>query len=196
MKSLAAILLFALAAGHSTLASAADVAATNCEAFVDKVRLNAGSHGFFGVKMYVKVLRERLDGDVVASGFYGDHRYRWSSGSEVADDGWRDYQGSPFLGAADYFEVSTDVYGGFTISADYSSEHLYEGAFYVRTSAGTTYWIHAADSRNFQIYHAKIEALKGDDWSLSAAAYRHMNDIRNVPSTADRLPYFNPGLCR
>lgn len=172
-----------------------DVKATNCEIFVDKMRLSSSSHGFLGTTPYVKIVRDRLDGDVVKVGFFGSHSYKGLDGQSQGGQ-WKEYPGYAFLGASDYFEVKEDLYNQFTLAVDFSMNHVYEGAFFVETTKATRYWANTAESGNFRIDYDSISALKGNAWSLSAVAYEHMQDIGKVPATADMLPYYNPQHCR
>jgi hypothetical protein len=154
------------------------VQATNCELFIDKISAYQGSHALRAVHLWVKSLNDRLDDDVEVMGF----RYRTiGAGAE----GWHDRPFWRFFGADNYFEMS------FTVSSDWGRSQ-YEGALYVRTTAGTTYWFKPQGGGNF------FFDINTHDNVMSAMgrSYNYDSSINvAVPTQRDDLTYFNPGHC-
>lgn len=189
---IASLLLVAAACGKTpdtasavTAASIQDIRATNCEVFVDKVRVYHSSHGFTGAVLFVKLLNDRLDGDVTKVAFFAKHTYENYYGDRTVED-WQAYEGQKFAGANDYYEVRSYNYDGFVVGADYSSDHVWLGAVYVETSTGKRYWSNTHDGGNFWLDHNSIAAMQ--PWVN--------NSLSNVPKTADQLTYWNPQRCR
>jgi hypothetical protein len=191
-SALVASLLLTLLAPSS--AKAVDYPASHCEVFVDRVGAYRTSHGYSSLFFYIKTLNWRLDGPIASVGFHG--RMMLANGATCAsapsgDYGcqadynvWKDYPASAHAGSADYWSLNL------VIGNDFILERYYEGAFYVRTTQGTTYWVNPWGGGNFFLdrnMHNNVQASLGRPaYSISIA-----DSIR----TADRFPYLNPGSC-
>jgi hypothetical protein len=180
-----------------------DVETRDCELFVDKVApvytyhelSPMGSYSSLDLRFYVKLDLAELDAPVRAVRFYGTTEY---------DDGAAAFHfppiaGTPWLGAADYYELTGLAEDG----------ALRRGALYVETSAGTRYWLNPQRSPNAQFvidrqfvsdaeqaFGAYGQRLPPPDGSYRAAPAVVQLDMSALPVTADVYPYLNPGRCR
>jgi hypothetical protein len=151
----------------------AHVQATNCELFIDKVSAFDGSHGLRAVSVWVKLLPERLDDEVVEVGF----RNRADSGP------WSDLPLRSFFGAGDYFTTTL------TLRSDFGGDD-YEGAFYVRTRSDTNYWFKPLDGGNF------FFDIGTYDYVTYVHGANHSSSIDYAAATQqDAMTYFNPTRC-
>ncbi len=173
-------------------AQAVDYPASHCEVFVDRVGAYRTSHGYSSLFFYVKTLNWRLDGPIASVGFHG--RMVLANGGTCpssdyacqADVGvWKDYPTSAYQGASDYWFLNL------VLKHDFTVERYYEGAFFVRTTQGTTYWVNPSGGGNFYLdrnMHNNVEV------SFGSPAYSQ--SVSTSINTADRFPYLNPGSCR
>jgi hypothetical protein len=193
-KSVPALLLASLCITllMPSRAQAVDYPASHCEVFVDRVGAYRTSHAYASLFFYLKTLNWRLNGPIASVGFHG--RMLLSNGATCPSTDyacqadfnvWRDYPASAYMGSADYWSLNL------VIDSDFIAERYYEGAFYVRTTQGTTYWVNPWGGGNFFLdrnMHTNVEA------SLGRAAYSQ--STQDSINTADRFPYLNPGSCR
>lgn len=166
--------------GIETGATQSDLSASfgarHCELFVDRVEAMTGSFGYEGVRVYLKVLPERLDSLVEEVGFH--HRRC----HESTCDEWVTDRFSPHQHATDYFQGAISVYSW------RSGASREEGVFYVRTRAGTRYWLnsHGNPGENFSFDRGTFAWLER---RLGA------KDHPVATQVAPELAYLNPDRC-
>jgi hypothetical protein len=178
---LAAMNVAASAQTMDTLSKGPHYTAGNCEIFIDKISAQNGSHAYRGLRVWVKVLPFRLDSEIVEVGFH--NKMTGSSYSEGAiNQDWRDKKMA--AESPDYFSIDL------SLSSDFDSV-VYEGAFYVRTKAGTNYWLKPAGGGNF--------IFDGNAFNIIAKAMGYTNYNGNisaaVPTQRSDLSYYNSGVC-
>jgi hypothetical protein len=157
------------------------VDATNCEIFVDKLELSYGSHGSSAIQPFVKLLPSRLDGMVKEVGFHFTSVSRGYNGGHDSLEPWRDQPLSSVSPVNDYFTAPWE----YMVGSDFGAAS-YEGAFYVITTAGTTYWAKTASGGNFRFDSAFFNRI----WSQDSYGYR-----RAVPTQSALLRELNPQSC-
>lgn len=186
--------LASLAASQSVFA--ADYPAKHCELFVDQVAAWNSTYGYSGMTLKIKTINERLDGAVKEVGFRSivrstpqikDFCQRYNPDNGYANDcyqldQWVDRPAREFFGP-DYFRIDL------VLKHDYTFEHVFEGAFYVKTDKGTRYWLNPAGEQNFFVDRNMYQNLL----DLGSGGY-YMRG-REI-STADKFKYLNPGGCR
>jgi hypothetical protein len=177
---------------ETSVSSAVGVSAKNCEIFVDRAGAIVGEHGGTRVHFWIKTLNGRLDSQIKEVGFHG--LQKWDATGTACDANdcnlkgkWADYVATPFEGASDYFELD------FYLTDDFMVHRSFEGAFFVRTQKGTTYWANASSStnKNFVVDENMFEHL----WPLQSAPLFSADPSQSVV-VADRFPYLNAGSCR
>jgi hypothetical protein len=112
-----------------------------CEVFADAVVTKRSSHGLLFVKLFIKTLNEKLDGNIVEVGMYA---HRKPSAKPIpgeplpplvdGDYEWRSYKAERFVGSGNYFDVELPI------AHDWMANREYEGSIYVKTDQGTYYW--------------------------------------------------------
>lgn len=173
------------AADRATLAAVGEhYDAMHCEIFVDKIAAARGSHASRELKLFVKVLPERLDGSVEEVGFHDLQQGSSTYGSPLGHD-WKDEPMPSVFGATDYFSFYMPI------SSDFGRMR-YEGVFYVRSLTGTTYWLKPDAGKNFvfdsDTYYRIEDARGGPDYSTDVG--------RATPTQQNRgLAFLNPDHC-
>ena len=168
---------------ETAFSKGAHYTANNCEIFIDKISANNSSHAYRGLNIWIKTINSSLDSEIAEVGF----RYK-KTGMEYSygpiDTGWKEKKLTPLLGSKDYFTLSIDISSGFGWA-------VYEGAFYVRTKAGTNYWFKPAGGGNFvfdeNAYNNIANAMGNVGYSSGVDAA--------LPTQRDDLNYYNPGVC-
>ena len=130
------LIAIALGLAPQVMQAGENYPANHCEIFVDRVDVNGwGSHGDHGYVFKIKILPERLDGDVTEVGVRSKAEGH-SSGRPVR----RDWGNSPLelIGGNDYYKHY--IHGNNSFS-DIETQFI----FYVTTSKGTTYWLNAPE---------------------------------------------------
>lgn len=162
-------------------------AAQHCEIFVDRIVAVNGSHALNNLRFYVKTLNGRLDAPIAAVGF---RRREFDRSGAVVED-WKNASLTAFVGASDYFSIDLEL------SSDFSSQ-TYEGAFFVRTTNNTTYWLKPrwGDSENFLINGETQRVVRAamnlqHDWDKNYDA----DPSAGTGTQNDALSYFNPDRC-
>lgn len=131
------------------------VTATNCEIFIDKLTVTVSSHGSLNVFPYVKILKDRLDGNIAEVGF----RNQLTSSSHGSGDipytqDWRNTEMTSRSPTNDYWTVPY----GLMVVSDFGSGS-YQGLFYVKTDKNTFYWAKTADGGNFSFGMNAADAI-------------------------------------
>jgi hypothetical protein len=167
---------------------AADVEATNCELFIDKVAAFQGGQRAKGMTIFVKTLNDRLDGPIAEVCFRNHQEFpvQWGRNPD-----WRNWHNEPLHAyhlASDYFFYRTD-----SLASEYGGVQ-YEGVFYVRTQRGTVYWIHSPTENGNFVFdaqgHDNVLLVRG--WSDNTG-----EDAMNAVSTQQSsMRYYNPMGCR
>jgi hypothetical protein len=158
--------------------------ANHCEIFVDKITPYAGSHALRAANVWVKILPARLDGSVVEVGFRNAQEGTNSSGPTRRD--WANDVLRPFFGASDYFEIN------FPLSSDFG-RNTYRGAFYVKTSNDTFYWVKASTGDDFTFdtrTHDIVASMQN-----RGTNYNSSIDVA-VPTQQQGMEYYNGSRCR
>jgi len=117
----------------SMFSYAADIPATNCEIFLDRLQVARSSHSLITVKFFLKTNSDRMDGKVDFVGVY--HRRtesRRDRGAENFD--FRVDLVNKFVNSGDYFEYNS-ITGHDWMDAEE------EVAFFAQTEKGTRYWL-------------------------------------------------------
>jgi hypothetical protein len=168
-------------------ASGAHYNAKNCEVFVDKVGLIRGSHTFNQLVLFVKVLPQRLDSGLVEVGFRSQRDDRVYH-SDYRHYDWNDQKLTNFPGASDYFVLTLPL------SSDFG-QSVHEGAFYVRTAMGTTYWLKQANGANF-VFNPDIGRSLESTMQWGMAPYTP-SGAHNAGKATQSGPwsYLNPSSC-
>jgi len=156
--------------------------ANHCEIFVDKLEVSRGSHGLIAITPYLKVLRERLDSDVEEVGFRNQSTSINHSGTHNYGL-WTDEKLNSASPIGDYWTLPW----GLAIGSDFGSS-IYEGAFYVRTKNGTTYWAKTDKQENFVFdYNAWNFLVKFSNFNYSWKT--------SVKTQVPELRYYNANNC-
>ena len=187
--------------------SAANYAADNCEIFIDKIvpvftfhQLSPyGSYSSLALRVYLKILPERLDAPIASVRFYGYDHYDARSTYGEMDLHFAPAAANAFVGAADYYQFD-DV-------APLGAWRA--GAFYVETTRGTRYWLNSADHAfaNFvfdTVLLTTIEEKVGwfgqrtdpPDGYIRPEPEAIPFQVDRLAKTADAIPYLNPATCR
>jgi hypothetical protein len=160
--------------------------ARNCEIFIDKIAASIGSHGSMTLSVYVKLLKDRLDGDVAEVGL----RTRTTSTLHGGTPSVQDWHNETLASRSPVNDYWAYPYG-IMVSSDFGSTS-YEGVFYVKTVKGTYYWAKPADGGNFWLDEAAATRIYG--------IYPHGN-YDSSPSSAiptqerDDMRLYNPSRC-
>ncbi len=132
------------AAGGKADGIARSVVARYCEAFVDKAAIASSSQSSSRyLQTYLKVLNDRLDGDVVEAGFTGGRTV--CASCDVGESGGYTTTrplfviAHRFLDAPDYFEMTLPV----GLDDNEGTTVKLQGQFYVLTDQGTRYTVRA-----------------------------------------------------
>ena len=178
-------LLSLVASLFSTNLFAADYKARNCEIFIDRALVVSGSHAAKTLVLFIKTLNTRLDSAILEVGFYNQETKIGPRTQTPTTSPWTSIVGRNFPNANDYFIVSIPV------SNDYLNAQ-YEGAVYVKTVNGTTYWAQANDEKNF------VFTKQTADYLLSKMGYMPAYDfdvLRALNTQRSDLNYFNGSRC-
>jgi len=170
-----------------------DVIANHCEVSVDRVVTFRSSHALYGVVMYLKTLNFRLDGDVAEVAYFA--KVDTETGGGTCGDTsvcpfrgqWRAYRANAFASSKDYWTLT------FTVSHDFTSPLVYEGAFFVRSTTGKTYWVNPAGGGNFFLDTNMANNVEN---VLGGFSFDRGTGPQNAAVTADIFPYLNPRRCR
>ncbi|MCW5805757.1 MAG: hypothetical protein KIT31_25525 [Deltaproteobacteria bacterium] len=170
-----------------------DVTANHCEVFFDRVVTSRSSHALLRVRLYVKTLNFRLDGEIAEVAYYANVDTEGGAGT-CGDSSacqfrgqWHAYRAQSFVDASDYWTLD------FTLNHDFTSPLVYEGVLYVRTVTGKTYWVNPDGGGNFFVDRNMafdVEHVLGGP-SLSRGT-----GPEHAAVTADIFPYLNPRRCR
>ncbi len=157
--------------------------ATHCEIFVDRLVVSRSSHGSAVVTPYIKILPERLDGEVQEVGYRSPSKTLGQNGGwDYAQSEWKS---TPMLSVSpvnDYFTIDW----GLMVGSDFGSTD-YEGLFYVTTTKGTTYWVKSSNQGNFFFNGDVFSGL----WSKTSGwAY-----ARPLSTQTDSMRFYNPQNC-
>ncbi len=187
MSRLLTALFLTLALSPVSAFAGANYDAKNCEIFIDKFEMSRSSHGVIAITPYVKVLKSRLDGAIVAVGLYNQTTttYNNNGSPQVNKTPWRDdLTFSSVSPTDDYWSL----YSGFAVHSDYSS-NVIEGVFYVRTDKGTTYWVKSSEGGNFTFDANAWQNLVNLPGSAKSAY------LWSVSTQRPELRYYNPQNC-
>jgi hypothetical protein len=166
----------------------AHVPASYCELFVDKITPYQGSHALRALNLWVKVLPSRLDGPIAEVGFRNSQvSFSYPGGPVSSNRDWTNDAMQPFFGAADYFQLSLPL------ASDYGAT-TYQGAFYVRTTTGTTYWAKAGNGGDF-VFDRRTHDIVASRRVGYSSGYESSIDVA-VPTQASGMDYYNLGRCR
>lgn len=162
--------------------SVRDYTARNCEIFIDKAANiyteqfgKLGPHGEPILNVFIKIIPERLDGNVRSVRFYGKHLTTGLFDSIIA---------KRWLNARDYYQVQL--------------WDQMKGSFYVETVNGSRYWIHNDSDGNFDLNNDLIVELDrsvgffGDKYPEHGPSFT----LEKLPITAFAFPTLNPQRCR
>lgn len=157
--------------------------ANHCEIFIDKLVVSRSSHGSAVVTPYIKILPERLDGEVQEVRFYSTSKtFGQNGGRDYAQSEWKS---TPMLSVSpvnNYFTIEW----GLMVGSDFGTTN-YEGLFYVKTTKGTTYWVKSSNQGNFIFDPDVFSGL----WSQTSGwAY-----ARPLSTQKDSMRFYNPQNC-
>ena len=182
MRSILGI-LFALASTTPMFAEGAHYTANHCEIFLDKLEVSNGSHGSSMIMPFVKILPSRLDAPVAEVGFrYTTDSLRYSDHSHVITP-WHDEVLTSSSPVRDYWTTPW----GYMVTSDFGSA-TFQGSFYVRTTAGTTYWARNNKGGDFVFDLNAWHILFG--YGSTAGSYHY-----GVRTQRNDLRYYNPNAC-
>lgn len=167
-----------------------DIQATHCEIFIDKAamfyvdgyNMRSDHYASRSLKLFIKVLPDRLDGKIRAVRYYhlSDH-YMIGSPFEAVDL-------KPWLGSIDYYYLTIP-------------DNFWEtGSFYVETENNTRYWYtqESMPYSNFKFDGRMMNDLERHEGFFGYKYPQHGPDldVGQLGSTADLFPYLNPQRCR
>jgi hypothetical protein len=163
--------------------------ANHCEVFVDKAAIVSFSQSTSKLmQVYLKVLPERLDGEVVEAGFVGGQTICLSC--NVGESGGPtqtrplQVEAERFFDALDYFEMTLPV----ATSEDGGQTVRLEGLFYVLTDQGTRYTVRSEPDD-----HATVDAdMDLPAWSDDVGA---LDPIGWLPTDSRARRQLNPDGC-
>lgn len=170
-----------------------NVDANHCEVFVSRIGISSDVTSFDSrwVSIYLKVLNERIDGNVVEIGARAQRTVYHSLGSSTYE--WQTLDSFPVAGRGDLLEIPFKVaVRNYTVQK-YSNRQKYEVAFFLRTDKGTTYWVKDSARRNFIVdentYKNAASQLGFDEYNHPGYAPLENSILSN------EFPYYNPGNC-
>lgn len=175
-------------------AFAADVAAADCEVFVDRVVVSRGSVGTTTVRMFIKVNSERLDAPVKSVGVV--HRHGKPTNRIKKSDFKYDTL-QPYMARSDYFEFSSVTGDDWLAFRDLAS-------FVVETTNGTKYWLNSGNKAgvDFVLDNSFVYSLTryANGQTREDAVNVYVSDVGSAPQTADYpadlAGFLNPERCR
>lgn len=156
---------------------AAHYNATHCEVFIDKLELRVSSHGSRTITPFIKILTWRLDSPIAEVGF----RRKTTLNGNYAGE-WKNEVLSSHSPVGDYWAT-----WGHTVSSDYGTT-IFEGAFYVTTKNGTTYWAKNNIGGNF------IFDRNAWDILLHYTNF-YASPVTSTHTQRPELSYYNPQNC-
>lgn len=168
--------------------------AEHCEVFVDKVKISGfGAYGNHDMVYFVKILPDRLDGEVAKVGAFV--KEEGTIHGQPHEKDWHEKE-AELVGGNDYYKVS------FT-GPNNLVRVFVEGNFFVETTKGTRYWLNpVGDSTiskdgNFklsgiQILDATRNACKAQGGSFSSCFAAEANTL----SFGQDLSLMNPKGCK
>jgi hypothetical protein len=180
--------LLLLSSGISLSAFAADIPATNCEIFLDRIQVTQSSHALTTVKFFIKTDARRMDGDVAYVGVY-HNRNETRSDQQGNNFDFRVDSVSRFANSSDYFEFSADT------GHDWMSARE-EAAFFVQTTQGTRYWLNRANQagQHFVLNGDMVNGLYRDAVKVFTWDGSQAQQTDSYPP--DLAAIYNPKRCR
>ncbi len=180
----------------SLSAMAADVPATNCELFIDKLQITMSSHSLTTLNVFIKIKEDLVDGAVTRVGVLHS---RQENRTDRDTDSFLDrIETLPaFVGSRDYFQFTT------VLGHDWMSAQEYV-VFFLDTNRGTRYWLNArnwsgakflfSDKTDDLLYrhpsgHYRSDAVRFSSWNVA-----EVQQTSDYP--ADLAEVFNPRRCR
>lgn len=163
------------------------ITATNCEIFVDKIAAATGSHGASTLFPYIKVLKDRLDGDIAEVGFRSQATYRSHGRGDVPEvNEWHNVALESRSPVGDYWTITY----GLNVITDFNTTSL-EGVFYVKTTKGTYYWAKPTNG-NFVFDKDGAHTIYQ---KYPFGNYSSAPDHAIRTQDSDGMSYYNPSRC-
>ena len=170
---------------------------SHCEAFIDRAALVLGNGQRMTMRFYIKLLPERLDGNVKYVGF---HAYKTDSDGVCKGPStmsnpwcqnvgiWADYKSRPFVYESnDYHDIRIDMSD---IDGDFFE---YEGVFFVQTDVGTRYWLHSSkNTSNFLLDEKMVDSMVENNSAFTIDSF----DLSKVPQAWSLPMGLNASECR
>ncbi|OFZ70943.1 MAG: hypothetical protein A3K03_02865 [Bdellovibrionales bacterium RIFOXYD1_FULL_44_7] len=178
MRRAGFLFFFGLIFSTNAVSTETNIAAKNCEVFVDGVVAYYGAYSNPFLTFFIKTLNYRLDGEITEVGFHS-RQFGYDADSVSHHGRWIDVKATSFINSKDYWTIK--LIGRFQ----------YEGAFYVKTSKGTVYWHGPLDVPNFPVTSSLFDYLierEPENCRLDSHGCA-------ISTRDDALSYFNSDRC-